>query len=140
PPTASLFPYTTLFRSTLFDSYSTFTPRPAAFVGLGVVRRPARGIVTAFGGGYVASGPAHRSRLPSAIDGARLVGSEGAGEVQTPLRYPRGRDGGAIGSRVWLRHAKAGEMMERFDVVHLVRGTRVVDTVRTYRGEGRNFG
>jgi len=129
-----------LYCPTLFDSYSTFTPRPAAFFGLDVVRRPSRGIVTAFGGGYVASGPAHRSRLPSAIDGAHLVGSEGAGEVQTPLRYPRGRDGGAIGSRVWLRHAKAGEMMERFDAVHLVRGTRVVETVRTYRGEGRNFG
>lgn len=129
-----------LYSPTLFDSYSTFTSRPAAFFGLDVVRRPARGIVTAFGGGYVASGPAHPSRLPRAVDGARLVGAEGAGEVQTPLRYPRGRDGGAIGSRVWLRHAKAGEMMERFDTVHLVRGNRVVETVRTYRGEGRNFG
>ena len=129
-----------LYCPTLFDSYDAFTARPAAFFGLDVVRRPARGIVTAFGGGYVASGPAHRSRLPRPVDGARLVSAEGAGEVQTPLRYPRGRDGGAIGSRVWLRHAKAGEAMERFDTVHLVRGTRVVQTVPTYRGEGRNFG
>jgi D-serine deaminase-like pyridoxal phosphate-dependent protein len=45
-----------------------------------------------------------------------------------------------LGDRIWLRHAKAGELMERFDVVHLVAGGRVVDTVPTYRGEGRNFG
>lgn len=129
-----------LYCPTLFDSYDTFTPRPAAFFGLDVVRRPAPGVVTAFGGGYVASGPGVPSRLPTPIDGARFVGSEGAGEVQTPLRYPRGRDGGAIGSRVWLRHAKAGEAMERFDRVHLVRAGRLVETVPTYRGEGRNFG
>lgn len=129
-----------LYCPTLFDSYDTFTPRPAAFFGLDVVRRPAPGIVTAFGGGYVASGPGVPSRLPRPIDGARFVGSEGAGEVQTPLRYPRGRDGGAIGSRVWLRHAKAGEAMERFDHAHLVRGGRLLQTVPTYRGEGRNFG
>ena len=129
-----------LYCPTLFDSYSTFTPRPAAFFGLDVVRRPAPGIVTAFGGGYVASGPGVPSRLPKPIDGARFVGSEGAGEVQTPLRYPQGRDGGAIGSRVWLRHAKAGEAMERFDQAHLVSGGRLIETVPTYRGEGRNFG
>lgn len=129
-----------LYCPTLFDSYDAFTPRPAAFFGLDVVRRPARGMVTAFGGGYVASGPGVPSRLPTPVDGARFVGSEGAGEVQTPLRYPRGRDGGAIGSRVWFRHAKAGEAMERFDQVHLVRGGALVETVPTYRGEGRNFG
>jgi len=41
---------------------------------------------------------------------------------------------------VWFRHAKAGELMERFDTVHLVRGDEVVDVVPTYRGEGRAFG
>jgi D-serine deaminase-like pyridoxal phosphate-dependent protein len=41
---------------------------------------------------------------------------------------------------VWFRHAKAGELCERFDRLHLVRGEAVVDDVATYRGEGRNFG
>jgi D-serine deaminase-like pyridoxal phosphate-dependent protein len=45
-----------------------------------------------------------------------------------------------VGDRVWFRHAKAGEVMERVDVVHLVRGDAVVDVVPTYRGEGRSFG
>ena len=63
---------------------------------------------------------------------------EGAGEVQTPLRGTPA-DRMRIGDRVYLRHAKAGELMERFGEVHLVAGDRVVDTVPTYRGEGRAF-
>jgi D-serine deaminase-like pyridoxal phosphate-dependent protein len=45
-----------------------------------------------------------------------------------------------IGDRVWFRHAKAGEMCERFDELHLIDGDRIGGTVPTYRGEGRNFG
>jgi D-serine deaminase-like pyridoxal phosphate-dependent protein len=40
---------------------------------------------------------------------------------------------------VFFRHAKAGELCERFDVVHLVSQGKVVDTVPTYRGEGKTF-
>ena len=45
-----------------------------------------------------------------------------------------------VGDRVWFRHAKAGELCERFDRLHLVQGDQIVDEVPTYRGEGRNFG
>ena len=44
-----------------------------------------------------------------------------------------------IGARVWFRHAKAGELCERFEELHLVRGDRVVGAVPTYRGEGKAF-
>lgn len=130
-----------LLLPTLFDGYRNVTARPAAFFGLDVVRRPAPGIVTAFAGGYVGSGPAGASRLPrvAAPAGARLTGSEAAGEVQTPIRLPRGRDL-TVGDRVWMRHAKAGELMERFTEVHLVRGDELVQTLPTYRGEHKNFG
>ena len=37
------------------------------------------------------------------------------------------------------QHAKAGELCERFDSLHLVREGRIIDTVATYRGEGMNF-
>jgi D-serine deaminase-like pyridoxal phosphate-dependent protein len=40
---------------------------------------------------------------------------------------------------VYLRHAKAGELCERFDSLHLVQGGRIVEEVPTYRGEGRCF-
>ena len=71
--------------------------------------------------------------------GLALTSREGAGEVQTPLRVPARADL-RIGDRVWFRHAKSGEVMERFDRVHLVRGEAVERTVPTYRGEGRTFG
>lgn len=129
-----------LFVPGLFDGYRAFSPRPAAWFGLDVVREPAPGWATAFGGGYVASGPAGKDRLPRVVTpGWTFSGTEGAGEVQTPLR----RHGGAplrVGDRVWFRHAKAGELAERFAEVHLVRGDEVVGTTPTYRGEAKTFG
>jgi len=129
-----------LYGPTLFDGYDAFSPRPAVAFAVDVVRRPAPGFVTAFSGGYIASGPPGWSRVPKLMRGdLKLVKTEGTGEVQTPLQ------GGAadalrLGDRVWLRHAKAGEMCERFEVLHLIEGERVVDTVPTYRGEQQNFG
>ena len=130
-----------LYSPGLFDRYRSFTSRPSAWFALPVVRRPHPRIATAFGGGYVASGPSGRSRLPRPTwpAGLSLLGAEGAGEVQTPLSGPAASRL-QPGDRVWLRHAKAGELFERFDVVHLVRGDRVEQTVPTYRGEGKAFG
>jgi len=129
-----------LYAPTLFDGYDDFDPRPAMAFALPVVRRPARGYVTAFGGGYVSSGEPGWSRVPSPVRrGLSLVRTEATGEVQTPLRGDDA-DGLRIGDRVWMRGAKAGELLERFDAVHLVAGGELVGTVPSYRGEGRNFG
>jgi D-serine deaminase-like pyridoxal phosphate-dependent protein len=121
----------------LFDHYRSFRPRPAAFFGVPVVRRPSAGVVTVAGGGFVASGAAGTDRLPLpwAPPGLRLTALEGAGEVQTPLVGP-GAGSLAVGDWVWFRHAKAGELAEHTGVVHLVRGATVVETVPTYRGLG----
>lgn len=138
-----------LYAPTLFDGYRPLsdTPiagEPAMFFALPVVRRPAPELATAFGGGYPASGPAGRSRLPQPVSARlRLLGGEGAGEVQTPLRGPAAA-GLRVGDAVWFRHAKAGELLERFDQVQLVEqaadGTPSWRTVPSYRGEGKNFG
>ncbi len=128
-----------LYGPTLFDAYRIFSPRPAALFALPVVRRPGPGAVTALGGGYLASGPSDRARLPRPyLPGLRLDGQEGAGEVQTPL-LGDAADDLAIGDRVYMRHAKAGELCERFASVHLLEGDRIVDELPTYRGEGQCF-
>ncbi|HEY2768539.1 MAG TPA: amino acid deaminase/aldolase [Solirubrobacteraceae bacterium] len=129
-----------LYGPALFDTYRAFQPRPAAVFALPVVRRPRPGVATALGGGYLASGPGDRARLPRPYlpAGLRLDGQEGAGEVQTPLLGDRA-DALAVGDRVWMRHTKAGELCERFASLHLIEGERVVEEVPTYRGEGQCF-
>lgn len=130
-----------LYVPGLFDHYRSFAPRPALFFALPAVRHPARGITTFLYGGYVASGVPGMDRLPVPADRAGLayLGREGAGEVQTPVRGDV-----AIGERAWWRHAKAGELCERFDTLHVVDqtadGPAVVDYWPTYRGEGKCFG
>jgi D-serine deaminase-like pyridoxal phosphate-dependent protein len=130
-----------LVGPTLFDAYRRFTPEPAVLFALPVVRRPGPGIATLFSGGYVASGPGTPDRLPRPHlpAGLSLIGAEGAGEVQTPVR---GAAAGPLrpGDRVWLRHAKAGELAERFREYHVIGEDGQVTTVPTYRGEGQCFG
>jgi D-serine deaminase-like pyridoxal phosphate-dependent protein len=129
-----------LYQPTLFDAYRGFRGLPAALFALPVVRRPGPGVATVLGGGYLASGPADRARLPVPCLPAGLVldGREGAGEVQTPV-LGRAADTLSVGDRVWFRHAKAGELCERFTHLHLVDGSEVTATVPTYRGEGHAF-
>ncbi len=131
-----------LLVPTLFDHYQSFEPRPAAFFGLQVVRRPSDGIATVAGGGFIASGPTGKDRAPTpwAPPGLHLTGLEGAGEVQTPLTGP-GVPGLSIGDWVWFRHAKSGELAEHTNLVHLVSAgpgqpSAVVDSTPSYRGLG----
>jgi D-serine deaminase-like pyridoxal phosphate-dependent protein len=128
------------YAPALFDHYTRFSLTPAAGYALPIVRKPAPGIATALGGGYLASGPAEASRLPSPWlpPGLMLDEEEGAGEVQTPLLGPPAREL-RVGDRAYLRHAKAGELCEQFGELHLVEGDRIVDVVPTYRGEGKTF-
>jgi D-serine deaminase-like pyridoxal phosphate-dependent protein len=128
------------YAPALFDHFSRFSLTPAAGFALPIVRKPSPRTATALGGGYLASGAGDAGRLPAPWlpAGLELDPEEGAGEVQTPLL---GRPAASldVGDRVYLRHAKAGELCERFDVLYLVEGDRIVDEVPTYRGEGKAF-
>jgi D-serine deaminase-like pyridoxal phosphate-dependent protein len=128
------------YAPTLFDHYSRFSLTPAAGFALPIVRKPSARVATALGGGYLASGSGDPARLPSPWlpPGLALDPEEGAGEVQTPL-LGEAAAGLRVGDRAYLRHAKAGELCERFDVLHLVEGEEIVDVVPTYRGEGKAF-
>ncbi len=129
-----------LYGPALFDSYLAFRPEPAALFALPVVRKPSASVATVLGGGYLASGPADAARLPMPFlpAGLGLDKQEGAGEVQTPLTGAAAREL-RMGDRVWFRHAKAGELCERFNALHLIEGDRIVEQLPTYRGEGKCF-
>jgi len=124
----------------LFDGYRELSFRPALHFALEVVRSPRPGVCTVRGGGFIASGESGPSRAPVPVlpSGLRLTKIEGAGEVQTPLVAERGSAPG-LGSLVFFRPAKSGELAERFEEYALIRGDRVEERVRTYRGEGRCF-
>ncbi|QKT06155.1 alanine racemase [Gordonia sp. X0973] len=133
------------FGGHLFDGYAHFQPAPAMGFGLDVVRRPARDIVTVLGGGWIASGPPAADRLPKPVwpQGLSYIGSEAAGEVQTPLRGDAAKRL-QVGGRVWFRHTKSGEPAEHANEVAIIDrgadgGPQVIDVVPTYRGEGKCF-
>jgi D-serine deaminase-like pyridoxal phosphate-dependent protein len=128
------------YAPTLFDNYSAFTLEPAAMFALPVSRRPGPNYVTALGGGYLASGAGAKDRMPTPYlpEGLTLDPLEGTGEVQTPLKGPAA-DELKLGDNVYFRHAKAGELCERFDRLYLVQGEAIVDQLPTYRGEGKTF-
>jgi D-serine deaminase-like pyridoxal phosphate-dependent protein len=129
-----------LFGPHLFDQYVHFAPAPAAAFALSVVRKPTPEMAAILGGGWIASGPPSADRMPQLAwpQGLTMVPREMAGEVQTPVT------GAAaarlrVGDRVWLRHTKAGELSEHLNAFAVVENGKIVETVPTYRGEGKAF-
>ncbi len=130
-----------LYASGLFHHFKDVKYKPSAFFALQVVRKPKDGMVTCAGGGYIASGAVEKSKLPLPVMpiGMKYVELEGAGEVQTPLVLPRDCPRLELGDPVFFQHAKAGELCERFNELILIQGGRIIDRVKTYRGEGFCF-
>ena len=126
--------------SHLFDGYRGLELEPALAFALQVVRRPAPGLVTCHGGGWIASGAAGADRLPQPTWPlhCKLLPGEGAGEVQTPVVVPASVEL-ALGDPIFFRPAKAGELAEHVTEYVLVRGDRIVGRAPTYRGLGQCF-
>lgn len=121
----------------LFDYYSNFHLKPSAFFAVQAVRNPEPGWYTCLGGGYVASGEPGWDRIPKLFDSRmKLSGFEATGEVQTPVNSPVEI---ALGSAVIFRHAKAGELAERFNEFLLIKNGKISKITKSYRGLGQNF-
>jgi len=122
-----------LYSPCLFDHFRGFHHQPSLLFALQVVRRPAPGLV-------IASGPAGADRLPQPWLPAdmRLLPLEGAGEVQTPVRLPP-EFVPKLGDPLFFRHAKAGELAERFDRFVLMQRGLIIGDTPTYRGHGKTF-
>ncbi|MDZ4847196.1 MAG: amino acid deaminase/aldolase [Chitinophagales bacterium] len=128
------------YASGLFDNYTNFKHQPAAAFAIEITRHPAENIYTCSGGGYIASGGigADKQPKPYLPEGIELIVQEGTGEVQTPI-INKTSEKLQVGDPVFFRHAKAGELCERFNSLLLVSGGKIVGELKTYRGEGQCF-
>jgi len=126
------------FASGLFDNYTNFKHLPAAAFAIPISRKPKKGIYTCSGGGYIASGPVGIDKCPKPYlpKGIQLFNNEGTGEVQTPIKTDLPLN---LGDPILFRHSKAGELCERFNHLHLIANNEIVNTVPTYRGQGKCF-
>lgn len=133
------------YKPHLFDGYADTVLQAAAGFVLPVTRKSDPDWVTCAGGGYIASGSTGIDKQPLPVWplDVDLSSLEGAGEVQTPL-HGDGVHGLHVGDAVIFRHAKAGELCERFPRLlvldqqpsgHLA----LVETWKTYRGDGQCF-
>ena len=125
---------TAFFAPALFEGYAGVQFRPAAGFSLEITRRPAENIFTCHGGGYVASGAAGPEKLPRPWlpPTARFLPHEGAGEVQTPVHIPNPPAFLRPGEPLYFRHAKAGELCQRFPLLHLIRQDKLMGFYSTY--------
>lgn len=128
------------YASGLFDNYTNFRHQPAAAFAIEITRHPGENIFTCSGGGYIASGGIGPDKQPKPYlpAGVELIAQEGTGEVQTPI-INKSSEKLQLGDPIFLRHAKAGELCERFNSLLLVSNGKVVGEAKTYRGEGKCF-
>ncbi|MGI9057309.1 MAG: amino acid deaminase/aldolase [Ktedonobacteraceae bacterium] len=128
------------YAPALFDNYRAFRYQPAAGYAIEIVRHPRSAIYTCLGGGYIASGSVGPEKQPQPYlpPSAKLDTLEGAGEVQTPIRY-KGSIPLHLGDPIFMRHSKAGELCERFTHLLLVANGTIQEEVTTYRGDGQCF-
>lgn len=123
-----------IYAPGLFDYYSSFHLKPAMGFALEVTRNPSEGVYTMAGGGYIASGALSGDKHPKPwnVNEMKMIKEEGFGEVQTPFHALNKTD---IGDLKFFRHAKAGELCERFNSIWIINGNDLKE-VPTYRGEG----
>ncbi|WP_201595987.1 alanine racemase [Psychrobacter fulvigenes] len=153
------------YKPAYFDYMGSMNDfQPAAGFVLPVTRQPEKGVITCHGGGFIASGAIGVDKAPIVHYPSNLsiLNDEGFGEVQTPMtvakvsnKTTKGESELKIGDAVWCRHAKAGELCEHFNALICYRSSskyadnlnneeaiaseEVVQTMTTYRGEGKCF-
>lgn len=129
------------YNAHYFDNFKNFNLEAALFYAIPIVRKPQSDIYTCHGGGFIASGAIDAIKAPIVHLPASgyLDALEGAGEVQTPIRFKKLTEPLQIGDPIFMRYAKAGEMCERFNKLILLDKNGLKNCL-TYRGLGLNFG
>ena len=126
------------FSGHLFDHYDDITFKSACFYAIPITRKPSKGVYTCKGGGYVASGSYSQDKIPIIYlpPNVNFRSDEGFGEVQTPIFTYLDFE---IGDPVFLRHGKSGEIMEHFNDVLLIQDGKIIEKIKSYRGDGYCF-
>jgi len=115
-----------LYAPGLFDHFHQFHHAPSLYLALQVTRSNGCRHRYRLGGGYIASARRAWIVAPALSAGWHdALRREGAGEVQTPVKLPPGIDI-PIGAPLFFRHAKAGELAERFTNFLLLQGGKIV--------------
>lgn len=144
------------FQPHLFDHYqqnqimkqrSNHSLIPSCYFALPIVRISDQNQwITCAGGGYIASGKPGWDKVPIPVypKGLTISHDEGAGEVQTPLQIHPNTNSQTLqqlkhNDLVYFRHAKGGEIAERFTHFQLVQDGKIIETPKTYRGFGKCF-
>ncbi len=126
-----------IYAPGLFDYYTSFHLEPAMGFALEVTRNPKDQVFTLAGGGYIASGALSGDKHPKPYQTheMEMIKEEGFGEVQTPFRTNQKVN---LGELKFFRHAKAGELCERFNSLYFISDEEIKE-FKTYRGEGHCF-
>jgi len=111
------------YNAHLFDNYQNFNLHPALFYAIEVVRKPNPEIYTCHGGGFIASGAIEAAKAPQ----------------ESPIRFKHLKDSIEIGDPIFLRHAKSGELCERFQKLYVLDEKSQFE-IATYRGSNCTFG
>jgi len=129
-----------LFKSHIFDTIKSLNEYvPSLFFVLQIVRKPQRGIATAFSGGYVSSGSVRAMPIPVMPKNLNTSKDERFGEVQTPFIFDAKKIELNLGDPIFCRFGKAGEPLEHFNEVFIYSKGEIIDKFKTYRGYGRKF-
>lgn len=126
------------YAPSIFDFHKSVKLESAAGFALRVTRKPTSDTIVCHGGGYIASGISEQREPTILSAGLTYYPTEGAGEVQTPLKVST-KEHYEIGDTVYFRHVKAGELCEHFKALHLVRSEKYKGAFNTYRGDGQCF-
>lgn len=126
------------YAPALFSHYDALSLAPAVGFTLRITRKFSPHVFVCHGGGYIASGAIDALKAPAFLEPQHytFLPNEGAGEVQTPIQTTKNH---AIGDHIFFRHAKAGELCERFHVLHTTRNGNYTGPISTYRGDGQCF-
>lgn len=128
------------FTSQLADKYEQASNKPVAGIACAINRQLSQHVFACAGGRFIINASSKKSEPPTLFlpDRARIMKNDCIDEALTSILY-KGNEKLKIGDAVFFQNSCVGELSERFNFIHLIRGDKIEQEVPTYRGEGHCF-